>query len=36
MREKEYRTTWLTLSDRVKDVTDNVCVKRVTSEEEYL
>lgn len=28
--------TWLTLSDRVKDVTDNVCVKRVTSEEEYL
>ena len=36
MREEEYRMTWLTLSDRVNNATENVCVEQAASEEEHL
>ena len=36
MREEEYRMTWLILSDRVNNATENVCVEQAASEEEHL
>lgn len=36
MREEEYRMTWLILSDRVNNATENVCVEQAALEEEHL